>query len=130
MQWLRLAHPNGTGICVANLHASAHRPERAAGEVERAARAALEWSGARPLLLGGDFNVRPAEQEWLFAKLAAEGFSGPTGPRLIDHLLVRGGEPADAPRQLPAERREVRAGERARVRLSDHAVVVAAFDVE
>jgi len=36
----------------------------------------------------------------------------------------------EAPRQLPAERREVRAGNAQRVRLSDHAVVVATFDME
>jgi hypothetical protein len=35
----------------------------------------------------------------------------------------------EAPRQLPAERREVTAGAVPRVRLSDHAVVVGTFNV-
>jgi endonuclease/exonuclease/phosphatase family metal-dependent hydrolase len=130
MQWLRLRDAGGRTLCVANLHASAHRPARAAQEVERAAEAALEWSAGRPLILGGDFNVRPAEQPWLFEHLVTQGFSAPTGPKLIDHLLARGAHVIEAPHQLAAERREVRAGDEARVRLSDHAVVVGAFEVE
>jgi endonuclease/exonuclease/phosphatase family metal-dependent hydrolase len=129
MQWLRMHDESGAALCVANLHASAHRPARAAQEVERAARAAIEWSNGRPLILGGDFNVRPAEQPWIYEHLAAEGFSQPTGARLIDHLLARGAHVVEPPRQLPAERREVQAGDATRVRLSDHAVVVGAFDV-
>jgi endonuclease/exonuclease/phosphatase family metal-dependent hydrolase len=130
MQWLRLQHPEGAALCVANLHASAHKPARAAQELERAAAAALAWSGDHPLILGGDFNVRPVEQPWIFDALAQRGFSGPTGPKLIDHLLARGMGVVEAPRQLPAERREVAAGDAQRVRLSDHAVVVATFDME
>jgi endonuclease/exonuclease/phosphatase family metal-dependent hydrolase len=130
MMWLRLQHPGGTTVCVANLHASAHKPARAAQELERAARAALAWSGDHPLILGGDFNVRPAEQPWIYDMLAEHGFSEATGPMLIDHLLARGMRVLEPPRQLPAERREVAAGDAQRVRLSDHAVVVAAFDVE
>jgi endonuclease/exonuclease/phosphatase family metal-dependent hydrolase len=130
MLWLRLRHPEGSTLCVANLHASAHKPARAAQEVERAADAALEWSGGHPLLLGGDLNVRPSEQPWIFEALAQRGFSGPTGPGVIDHLLARGMRVTEPPRQLPAERREVDAGDTARILLSDHAVVVASFDVE
>jgi hypothetical protein len=129
MMWMRLREPAGGSVCVANLHASAHNPARAAQEVERAAEAALGWSGAHPLIFGGDFNVRPSEQPWIFERLAALGFSGPTGPKLIDNLLVRGLSVTETPHQLPAERREVRAGSAPRVRLSDHAVVVATFDV-
>ena len=130
MQWLRLQHERGALLCVANLHASAHRPARAAQEVERAVEAALGWSGDRPLILGGDFNVRPSEQPWLFDRLGSEGFSEPTGPSLIDHLLARGARVVEPPQQLPADKREVAAGDAPRVRLSDHAVVVGAFDVE
>jgi endonuclease/exonuclease/phosphatase family metal-dependent hydrolase len=129
MIWLRLQHPANGDICVANLHASAHNPARAAQELERAAEAALAWSAGTPLILGGDFNVRPAEQPWIFGKLAELGFSGPPGQKLIDHLLVRGLEVRQPPRQLPAERREVNTGDAQRVRLSDHAVVVATFDM-
>jgi endonuclease/exonuclease/phosphatase family metal-dependent hydrolase len=130
MMWLRLQHPSGVTLCVANLHASAHKPARAAQELERAADAALAWSGDHPLILGGDFNVRPSEQPWIFDALAARGFSEATGPNLIDHLLARGLRVVEPPHQLPAERREVSAGDAQRVRLSDHAVVVATFDVE
>jgi endonuclease/exonuclease/phosphatase family metal-dependent hydrolase len=130
MQWLRLQHESGAVLCVANLHASAHKPARAAQEAERAARTASAWAAGRTLLFGGDLNVRPAEQPWLFEQLAADGFSPPTGPKLIDHLLVRGARVLEPPRQLPAERREVSAPSAGRVRLSDHAVVVGAFDME
>jgi endonuclease/exonuclease/phosphatase family metal-dependent hydrolase len=130
MIWVRLQGPDGATLCVANLHASAHNPARAAQELERAALAALEWSGDEPLLLGGDFNVRPVEQPWVFEQLTDFGFSAATGPKLIDHLLVRGMRVVEPARQLPAERRDVAAGAARRVRLSDHAVVVATFDVE
>jgi endonuclease/exonuclease/phosphatase family metal-dependent hydrolase len=129
MLWLRLAHPSGARLCVANLHASAHRPQRAADELERAARTAVDWSGDDPLLLGGDFNVRPREVPSIYERLAGDGFSAPTGDALIDHLLARGLRVAEAPRQLARERREVSTSDGAHVRLSDHAVVVAAFDV-
>jgi endonuclease/exonuclease/phosphatase family metal-dependent hydrolase len=130
MMWLKLRGDGGATVCVSNLHASSHNPARAAQEVERAANAALEWSGGHPLIFGGDFNVRPFEQPWIFERLAELGFSGPTGPKLIDHMLVRGMRVVEKPHQLPAERREVAAGSAPRVRLSDHAVVVATFDVE
>lgn len=129
MIWLRLRHPSGASLCVANLHATAHAPERAAREVERAARAAREWSGDCPLILGGDFNVRPAVEPWIFQRLEEDGFSGPTGPKLIDHVLARGPSVVEGPHQLPAERRDVPAPGAERVRLSDHAPVAAAFEV-
>jgi endonuclease/exonuclease/phosphatase family metal-dependent hydrolase len=130
MLWLRLQHPGGAAVCVANLHGSAHRSARAAQELERAAAAAREWSGEGPLVLGGDFNVRPREQPWVFERLAQQGFSGATGDTLIDHLMGRGLTVTEPPRLLRAVRREVAAGGVPRVRLSDHAVVVATFEVE
>jgi endonuclease/exonuclease/phosphatase family metal-dependent hydrolase len=129
MLWLRLQHPEAGSLCVANLHATANEPARAARELAEAARAASDWSGDRPLILGGDFNVRPSEQPRIYQQLAADGFSGPTADAVIDHLLVRHGTVREPPRQLPAERREVAAGDVPRVRLSDHAVVVATFDL-
>jgi endonuclease/exonuclease/phosphatase family metal-dependent hydrolase len=130
MMWVRLNDQSGSTVCVANLHASAHNPPRAAREVQRAADTVLAWSGDHPIIFGGDFNVRPVEQPWIFERLTGLGFSGPTGPKLIDNLLVRGMRVAEVPHQLPAERREVPVGNAPRVRLSDHAVVVATFDVE
>jgi endonuclease/exonuclease/phosphatase family metal-dependent hydrolase len=129
MIWLRLEHPGGAGLCVATLHATAHAPARAAQEVERASQAARDWSGDGPLILGGDFNVRPAEQSWIFERLGAGGFSQPTGEKLIDHVLGRRLRVVERPHQLPPEQRDVPAPGADRVRLSDHAPVVAAFEV-
>ena len=115
MHWARL----DGGVCVANLHASAGLPERAAVEVVDAAAAAVRWSGDEPLVFGGDFNLRPARQPEPFAELRDRfGLGDPTGPRAIDHLLVRGLRVAAPPRQLEPE---------ARQGLSDHAPVVAEF---
>jgi endonuclease/exonuclease/phosphatase family metal-dependent hydrolase len=115
MQWVRL----DSGVCVANLHASAGLPERAAREVVAAAQAATEGSGDDPLVFGGDFNLRPARQPEPFAELRDRfGLGDPTGPRVIDHLLVRGLRVAERPHQLPVEQR---------MGLSDHAPVLAEF---
>ena len=75
-------------------------------------------------------NVRPAEQPWIYEQLAREGFSGPTADDAIDHLLALGATVGAPAERLPPERREVSAGGTSRVRLSDHAPVVATFDVE
>ncbi len=115
MQWARLED----GVCVANLHASAGRPERAATEVLLAAQAATDWSGSAPLVFGGDFNLRPTRQPEPFAELRDRfGLGDPTGPHAIDHLLVRGLRVVAPPRQVEPE---------ARQGLSDHAPVVAEF---
>ncbi|MFL5894992.1 MAG: endonuclease/exonuclease/phosphatase family protein [Thermoleophilaceae bacterium] len=120
MLWLRLERADGAVLCVGTLHASAHRPARAAREVERAARTALVWSAGAPLVLGGDFNVRPGDEPWLFERLSrGYGFSGPTAPRAIDHLLARRLDVAEAPHALARE-----AGGRV---LSDHAPLAARF---
>ena len=117
----------GAGLCVANLHASAHRPELAAEDVVRAATAAHEWSGGAPLLFGGDFNLRSDESPHLFAELRERfGLGPPTAPNAIDHLLVRDLEIVERPRRWPPERREVREDGLA-LRLSDHAPVEATF---
>lgn len=117
----------GAALTVVNLHASADRPDAAAREVRRAA----EWAGAGPLLFGGDLNLRPAAQPAIFGQLR-EGFglATVTGPDAIDHLLVRGLEVVEPPRRLPPERRELEAREGMRLRLSDHAPVLAAFAVQ
>jgi endonuclease/exonuclease/phosphatase family metal-dependent hydrolase len=123
MQWARL----DSGVCVANLHASAGRPRQAAAEVVRAARAALGWSGTDPLLFGGDLNLRPAHDPGPFAELRALGFSEPTAPDAIDHLLARGLEVARRPRRLGVEERELQGDDGLAIRLSDHAPVLGEF---
>jgi endonuclease/exonuclease/phosphatase family metal-dependent hydrolase len=128
-----------SGLCVANLHATAHFPDVAAAEVLRAADAAVELAAEAPLLFGGDLNLRPAERPEVFEQLRERhGLEPPTAPDRIDHLLARGIEVVEAPSVLPpAEiardpefhgplglwRRE--AGRR--IRLSDHAPVGARY---
>jgi hypothetical protein len=110
-----------SGLCVANLHATNDRPELAVEDVLRAAAAATEWAGVAPLLFGGDLNLRPAETPEVFAELHDRfGLAAPTGPRAIDHLLVRGLDTVEPPQQWPPERRELREDGLA-LRLSDHA---------
>ena len=115
-----------SGVCMANLHAST-APAKAAGELRRATQSAVRWAGSAPLVLGGDFNVRPC-QSGVFEELAGRhGFSLPSDPEAIDHLLARGLTPIDPPRAWPPEAREV-SDDGLAIRLSDHAPVEAAFE--
>jgi endonuclease/exonuclease/phosphatase family metal-dependent hydrolase len=113
------------GPCVANLHASTN-VDLAVPELRRAAAAAVEWADGAPLILGGDFNVRPERSPKIFGELHAQGFSGPTAPDAIDHLLGHGLDVAEPPRTWPPEDRE-RAYAGLGLRLSDHAPVTAEF---
>jgi endonuclease/exonuclease/phosphatase family metal-dependent hydrolase len=127
MQWTRLALPAGHA-CVANLHASAGLPERAAAEVLRAAEHAVAWSEEDPLIFGGDLNLRPARDPAPFDELRERmQLAAPTAPDAIDHLLARGLEVTDRPRRLAPERRELTEPGGLRLRLSDHAPVLGAF---
>ena len=117
-------------ICIANLHASSGRENQALAEDEVlfAAVRATRWTRTAPLLFGGDLNLRP-KQTVIFSELERRhGLGPPTGPDSLDHLLVRGLDVVEAPRQWPPERREVVEGGLA-IRLSDHAPVEAVFDV-
>jgi endonuclease/exonuclease/phosphatase family metal-dependent hydrolase len=116
-----------SGLCLANLHATNDFPELAAEDVLLAARTATGWAGERPLLFGGDLNLRPVENPDVFETLRERfGLAAPTAPRAIDHLLVRGMEVLQPSTPWPPERREVRRGDRA-LRLSDHTPVEARF---
>ena len=113
-------------VCVANLHASAGLPEQARARWSRPARR-RRGRGDDPLVLGGDFNLRPALQPEPFATLRERfGLAEPTAPRAIDHLLVRGLERSSGPGGWP---RGARGDDPSglRIRLSDHAPVVAEF---
>jgi endonuclease/exonuclease/phosphatase family metal-dependent hydrolase len=130
MLWARVELPEGETVCFANLHASAGLPERATAEVLAAASAAVEWSAGDPLVFGGDLNLRPARDPFPFAALRERfGLGYPTGPNAIDHLLARGLGVVESPRRLPAEERELPQPDGRRLRLSDHAPVVARFEV-
>jgi endonuclease/exonuclease/phosphatase family metal-dependent hydrolase len=119
-------------LCVANLHAGhKNSPSRTARQVVRAAKAAVAWADGAPVLLGGDFNLRPRSSAGVFERLKAEfGLAAPTGAAAIDHLLARGLRTVAPPQPWPPEGRELEvawgAGKR-RIRLSDHAPVEGVF---
>ena len=127
MHWARLELPEGR-VCVANLHATAGIPERAAAEVITAAEHALAWAEGEPLIFGGDLNLRPARDPEVFEELRDRmRLAAPTGPGAIDHLLVRGLEVLERPRRLAPEERELVEPDGLRIRLSDHAPVSGTF---
>jgi endonuclease/exonuclease/phosphatase family metal-dependent hydrolase len=127
MQWARVELPEGR-VCVANLHASAGLPERAAAEVVRAAEYAVAWSDGDPLVFGGDLNLRPASNPEPFDELRERmRLAPPTAPGAIDHLLARDLELVERPRRLAPQRRELTGPDGLKIRLSDHAPVSAAF---
>jgi endonuclease/exonuclease/phosphatase family metal-dependent hydrolase len=116
-----------SGLCVANLHATAHSPELAAEDVLRAAAAATAWAGDAPLLFGGDLNLRPDADGEIFDELRERfGLTGATAPGAIDHLLARGLDAVEPAHRWPPERREIPCDGLA-LRLSDHAPVQARF---
>jgi endonuclease/exonuclease/phosphatase family metal-dependent hydrolase len=128
MHWVRLEPPGGAPLGIANLHATAGRPERASAEVLAAAEAAVDWTGAAPLVLAGDFNLRPAASGASFATLRERyGLGEPTAPDAIDHILARGLAAAAPTRRLPNERRELPGPDGLRLRLSDHRIIAAEF---
>jgi endonuclease/exonuclease/phosphatase family metal-dependent hydrolase len=117
----------GSGLCVANLHATHNRPRLATEDVLLAARAAVEWAGEAPLLFGGDLNLRPAPDPAPFEQLRERfGLTGVTAPDAIDHLLSRGLTVTESSTAWAPERREV-PHDRLALRLSDHAPVEASF---
>ena len=130
MVWARIRLAGGEVVSVANLHASAGLPDKASGELIAAATSAVEWSADDPLVFGGDLNLRPARDPLPFAELLERfGLRDPTGPHAIDHILARGLEISEHPRRLPPEARELIEPDGLRLRLSDHAPVVASFEV-
>jgi endonuclease/exonuclease/phosphatase family metal-dependent hydrolase len=117
-------------LCVANLHASHYSRRQAEREGRRAARAALAWARGAPLVLGGDFNVRPRNSH-LFEELERDfGLAPAEDATAIDHILAHGLRVVRRPERWPVGRRELelrwQAGMR-RIRLSDHDPVEAAF---
>ena len=130
MLWTRLALPQGR-LCVANVHLSAGLPDKASVELERAAERAVDWAEGDPLVLGGDFNLRPRLQPEPFERLRDRfGLAPPTDPRAIDHLLTSGAEVVEAPRRLRPEERELTEPDGRRLRLADHAPVLAVFGLD
>lgn len=115
------------GICVANLHATNDDPPRASSEVLAAAATAERWAAGRPLIFGGDFNLRPVAVPAVFDRLEDRyGLRQPTAPDAIDHILASGLRIDRPPRARPGSEREVQERGLA-VRLSDHAPVDVTF---
>ena len=84
-RWVHAVRLHRAGIWVANLHAGG--PLR---DAHRAAASALSWAGRRPLVLGGDFNIRA---------LTLDGYTH-AGGHEVDHVFVRELEPAGPPSVL------------------------------
>jgi endonuclease/exonuclease/phosphatase family metal-dependent hydrolase len=126
----RLSAPDGAAITVANLHASERRTGRTARDVELAAKVAVEWSEGAPLVFGGDLNLRSGEDSAVFDRLErCFRLHGATRQDVLDHLLCMGVEAVEPAAALPSKAREVKGPEGRRIRLSDHAPVVASFRV-
>jgi endonuclease/exonuclease/phosphatase family metal-dependent hydrolase len=77
-RWVHAVRLDHAGAWMANLHGGG--PLR---DVRRAAESALRWAGPRPVVLGGDFNIR---------RPALDGFEY-AGGHGVDHILVRGFDP-------------------------------------
>jgi endonuclease/exonuclease/phosphatase family metal-dependent hydrolase len=114
-------------VAVANLHATAGDQPQAELDVRRGAETAVGFARDRPLVFGGDLNLRPARSA-LFGELSSRfGLTGATAPEAIDHMLSRGLAIEEPPHRLPPERRELPAEAGRRLRLSDHAPLEARF---
>lgn len=127
--WARLLRDDGLAVCVANAHCTAVGDHsRSAREVLWLAERCLDWDADAPLVMGGDFNLRPREHPWAFDDLRERfGLAPPTADDAVDHVLARGIPVVERPRRLAPEEREVARADGARVRLSDHAPVAARF---
>ena len=127
MLWTLLERDDGATLAVANLHASTAGGEATRAELRDAAQRAVEWSGDAPLVFGGDLNLRPRRAPHEFDRLRTRlGLRGEAPPDAIDHLLARHARSLGPP---VARHADVPAGGRL-LRLSDHAYVTAAFEVE
>ena len=124
----RIEPAPGRRVAAACVHLSVPSTGQGRAEVLAGAERALAFAGDDPLILGGDLNLRPAQEPEAFAVLRERlSLAPPTAPRAIDHILARGLDLAEEPRALPAHAREVAEPCGLHVRLSDHAPVTAAF---
>jgi endonuclease/exonuclease/phosphatase family metal-dependent hydrolase len=120
VQAVRAELPDGRTLTVANLHCTSYEtdPRLADAELLRAAEFARETAfGDEPIVVAGDFNLRPSTSQTLAILTGPEwGFSAP-GPA-IDHILVRGLEVGELV-VWAEERRRLQDG----TLVSDHAPV-------
>ncbi|MBD0328902.1 MAG: endonuclease/exonuclease/phosphatase family protein [Thermoleophilia bacterium] len=118
---VRLALPDGRTALVANLHATAYRPDARLADAELLRAAVFADTVARPdevCVLAGDFNARTATS-WTLRELAKPDWGFRGGGRGIDHVLARGADVGPVT-TWPAARRR-----RNGLLLSDHAPVEA-----
>jgi hypothetical protein len=97
-RWVHAVRLHGAGAWMANLHGGG--PLR---DAQRAVESARRWAGDRPVVLGGDFNIR---------HYSPPGFEF-AGGHSVDHIFVRGFTPPSPPGADVLDRG----------RLSDHAPV-------
>jgi endonuclease/exonuclease/phosphatase family metal-dependent hydrolase len=83
-RWVHGVRLAGAGVWAANLHATVHNPAGAARDARQATATARAWAGERPVILGGDFNLR---------QLSLDGF-GYAGGHDVDLVFLRGLDPA------------------------------------
>ena len=116
-------------VCVANLHASAGRPEAAARELVRGRGARARVGGRRPARVRRRLQpaAAPRPGGLRAPARALRPAASPPAPAAIDHLLARGLAVVEAPRRLEPAERELTGHDGRRIRLSDHAPVVARF---
>jgi endonuclease/exonuclease/phosphatase family metal-dependent hydrolase len=100
-RWVHGVLLHRAGAWMANLHGGG--PLR---DAQRAAESALRWAGPRPVVLGGDFNIR---------RLTLDGFDW-AGGHGVDHVFERAFQAPAAPRFEVLDHG----------RLSDHAPVLVA----
>ena len=131
MLWARLELPDLGTLCVAGLHASKLETGNTGADVRAAAERAVQWSGSHPLIFGGDLNVRPEQAKELY-RGTLEKRLGLTGALhgSIDQLLTRGLERVEPATRLAPAERELPGPDGLRIRLSDHAPVVATFGMK
>ena len=116
---VRIADDDGTTLLVANLHATAYRPDERLADAELLRAAVWADALARPddvCVLAGDFNVFAA-RSWTLRDLTGPGWGFSAAAGGVDHVLVRGAETGAVERWTPDRRKAER------VLLSDHAPV-------
>ena len=118
-QAVRVRDEDGTTLLVANLHATAYRPDERLADAELLRAACFADALAHPAdvcVLAGDFNVF-ASRSWTLRDLAGPDWGFSRAGAGVDHVLVRGA-PSTPPERWPEERRRHDG-----VLLSDHAPV-------
>jgi len=124
----RVRLPYGGRLAVGCTHLSVPQTGQGEAELVASAERAVEFAGSDPLLFGGDLNLHLSQHAGAFEEVRMRfGLAPPTPGSAIDHLLARGLHIAEQPRALEDAWREVPGPEGLRLRLSDHAPVIAGF---